>query len=541
MLPFIEIIAAICLVWVLAVIIVQSIGVVAIFRFFSKPALPSVSSTLNKNAPSVTIIRPVKGLEPQLYECIASTFRQTYPADKVSIRLCVEDETDPAYPVLQQLVRDFPDHDAQILVETSDPFLHGTKGHVDNLGPNPKIRNISRAYREAKGDLIWIVDCNVWAAKGVMGRMVDKLMGFAPAGQTAQPYKFVHQMPIVVDIADYSSSDVEDGPIQNASTEVEAPLISDMAENPDATNDGLLSKIVQQGGGRLDEIFFATSHAKFYGAINAVGVAPCVVGKSNMFRKAHLDQATTPSTNPILSPTDNKGLGTDHFSSYICEDHLIGELLWRTNIPGHLNHGMVHGDLVIQPLKGMSVMSYAARRVRWLRARKYTVLAATVVEPGIESLLCCAYLAFSLTTLSWFHENLGIAQTWSSMGLIWLVAMASWMFLDWRTSQHLLSGISIWVDSDSPQFVRGTCHAGGMPKRRFPEWFLAWLAREVMALPVWTWAVLCGTNVRWRGKLFRVETDSSVVGLDDDGCIPRRPLRAPEVARVRQSSKDRLD
>lgn len=499
------------------------------FRFFSKPALPSVSPTLDKNAPSVTIIRPVKGLEPQLYECIASTFRQTYPRDKISIRLCVEDETDAAYPVLQQLVRDFPEHDAQVLVETSDPILRGTKGHVDNMGPNPKIRNISRAYREAKGEIVWIVDCNVWVAKGVLGRMVDKLMGFAPAGQTpqAQPYKFVHQMPIVVDIADYGRS------------RVGAKSAPDMAEE-DLGDDGLLTKIVRQGGGRLDEMFFATSHAKFYGAINSVGVAPCIVGKSNMFRKAHLDQATTPSTNPILSKTDNKGTGVDYFSSYICEDHLIGELLWRTNIPGYLNHGLVWGDLVVQPLKSMSVMSYAARRVRWLRARKFTVLAATLVEPGIESLLCCAYLAFALTTISWFHETLGIPQTWSTMGFIWLVAVASWIFLDWRTSQLLHSGLSFHSDSDTPRFARGTCHAGGMPRRSFLEWFLAWLGREVMALPIWAWAVLCGANVQWRGKTFRVDMDSSVVELDD-GCTARKPLRAPEAERVRQSSKDRQD
>ncbi|KAG5930088.1 hypothetical protein E4U42_003097 [Claviceps africana] len=536
MLSLVEIVAAICLVWVSSVVVVQGIGVAAIFRYFSKPGRPSVSATLGKNAPSVTIIRPVKGLEPLLYECIASTFRQTYPADKISIRLCVEDETDPAYPVLQQLVHDFPNHDAQILIETSDPFLYGSEGRADNVGPNPKIRNLSRAYREAKGDLVWIIDCNVWVAKGVLGRMVDKLMGFAPAGQTAEPYKFVHQMPIVVDVAEYGSPGVEDSQVKSSPAS-EAQAIPGAAE--DLSDDSLLTKIVRQGGGRLDEMFFATSHAKFYGAINTVGVAPCIVGKSNMFRKAHLDQATSPLTNPILLKTDNKGMGVDYFSYCICEDHLIGDLLWRTNIPGHRNHGMAQ-DLVLQPLKSMSITSYAARRCRWLRARKYTVLVATLLEPGVESLVCCAYFAFALTTLSWFHEKLGIPQTWSSMGFIWLVAVASWMFLDWQTFQHLHSGESIEPDSDSPRFARGTCRPDGMPKRVFWEWCLAWVGREVMALPVWTRAVWCGATVRWRGKTFRVYADSSVEGLDD-GRTARKSLGAPQAERARQSSKDRLD
>ncbi|KAK2595057.1 Ceramide glucosyltransferase [Conoideocrella luteorostrata] len=534
--PFVETLAVICLVWSVAVVVVQGIGIAAIFRFFSKPAPPPVSSKLGQDTPTVTVIRPVKGLEPRLYECIASTFRQDYPIDKLSIRLCVEDETDPAYPVLQKLIHDFPHHDAQVLVESQDPILHGTKGHVDNLGPNPKIRNISRAYREAKGEIVWIIDCNVWVSSGVLGRMVDKLMGFAPAGKSAKPYKFVHQMPLVVDIVDYNRPGVEDSQVLlSSATETEGipGITKDSGED-------LLTRICRHGGGRLDEMFFATTHVKFYGAINSVSIAPCIVGKSNMFRKAHLDQVTDPSSNPIIPKGENKRSGVDYFSFNICEDHLIGDLLWRSNIPGYLNHGIVWGDLVVQPMSSMSIASYVARRCRWLRARKFTVLAATLVEPGVESLLCCAYFAFALTTLPWFHDKLGIPQSWSSMGLIWLVAVTAWMFLDWRTFKHLHSGGSVRVNHDSPQFVRGTANTDGMPRRRFFEWFLAWVGREVLALPVWTWAVLCGTTITWRGKTFRVDLDASVVEIEE-GSSTRNCSRTPELERARQFSKDRLD
>lgn len=536
MVPLIEIVAAVCLVWVVTVVVIQGIGIAAIFRYFSRPAPPPISSTLDRDAPTVTIIRPVKGLEPRLYECIASTFQQDYPADKISIRLCVEDETDPAYPVLQQLVRDFPGYDAQVLVEMDDPILHGRNGHINTLGPNPKIRNISRAYREAKGEIVWVIDCNVWVANGVLGRMVDKLMGFASAGKTTKPYKFVHQMPLVVDIVEYNRPCVEDSQVL-LSSDSKAEAIPGLIKE---TGQDLLTKISRHGGGRLDEMFFATTHVKFYGAINSVGVAPCIVGKSNMFRKAHLDQVTTPSSNPILPKNDNKRAGIDFFSFNICEDHLIGDLLWRSDIPGFLNHAIVWGDLVIQPMASMSIASYAARRCRWLRARKFTVLAATLVEPGVESLLCCAYFAFALTTLPWFHEKVGIPQTWSSMGLIWFLAVGSWMFLDWRTFRHLHSGGSVQISPDSPRFARGTSSVDGMPRRCFLEWFLAWLGREVLALPIWIWAVLCGSKVTWRGKTFRVDLDASVVEIED-ASTRRKCSRTPEPDRARQSSKDRLD
>ncbi|PHH84208.1 hypothetical protein CDD83_2308 [Cordyceps sp. RAO-2017] len=279
--PLIETAALACLVWTLAVLVVQIVGISAIFRFFSRRPPPPVSSGLGRDAPAVTIIRPVKGSEPHLYDCIASTFRQDYPADKVSIRLCVEDEHDAAYPTLKKLVDDFPAVDAQVLLESRDPALHGPAASLE-LGPNPKIRNISRAYREAKGDIIWIIDCNVWVAKGVLGRMVDKLAGLSHEGEgAAKPYKFVHHMPLVVDVPGRPEPDVSPAPD---------------ADRPAAAADGALARMCRNGGGRLDEMFMATTHVKFYGAINAVGVAPCIVGKSNMFRKSHLDRVTTPIT-----------------------------------------------------------------------------------------------------------------------------------------------------------------------------------------------------------------------------------------------------
>lgn len=400
------------------------------------------------------------------------------------------------------------------------------------------MRNISRAYREAKGDIIWVIDCNVWVATGVLGRMVDKLMGFSNDNASVKPYKFVHQMPLVVDIVDYHRPESADSQTLLSSAS-EATASDDVASNQ--TNHDLMSRALRNGGGRLDEMFMATTHVKFYGAINSVGVAPCIVGKSNMFRKAHLDQATTPSLNPILPKGDKKPTGVDYFSFNICEDHLIGDLLWRSSFPGYLNHGIVWGDLVIQPMAGMSIVSYAARRCRWLRARKFTVFAATLVEPGIESFLCCAYFAFAITTIPWFHNAFGVSQTWSAMGLLWLSAVIAWMMVDWRTFRLLHSGCSIQVDQNSPRFVRGTGHQGVMSRRSSFEWFLAWLGRESMALPIWTWAVLCGTTVNWRGNIFRVRLDTSVVELPDKGSTRRIGTKTPELERARQSSKDRQD
>lgn len=446
------------------------------------------------------------------------------------MRLCIEDSSDPAFPILEQLVADFPSFDVKVLVETQDPMLHGTDGHIDNLGPNPKIRNISRAYREANGDIIWIIDCNVWVPVGTLGRMVDKLMGFCATGKPSVPYKFVHHMPLEVDLVNYAPEPLVDN---------QQPLLSSTSAGSVSRRESLLDKILANGGGRLDEMFMATTHVKFYGAINTVGVAPCIVGKSNMFRKSHLDMVTNNKHNPNLRQDDTRPPGIDYFSHQICEDHLIGDLLWRYPMAGFANHGLVWGDPVIQPMAGMSVMAYAARRSRWLRARKFTVLAATLVEPGVESLLCCSYFAFGLTTLPWCQQTLGVPPTWSAMFLIWLICLVMWMTVDWFTFQHLHSGKSVQMDANTPSFAKGTRRTGGVPRRSFSEWLPAWIGRELLALPIWTYAVLLGTTVTWRGKTFRVNMDTTVVALDPRG--EARGTKTPELERGRHTSKDRVD
>ncbi|KAH8901855.1 hypothetical protein BR93DRAFT_932689 [Coniochaeta sp. PMI_546] len=476
--------ALICLVWSVFVFLVQAVGISQLFRYFSTPPPKPVSPSLPKDEiPHVTVIRPIKGWEDGWYDCLAATFRQDYPKDKITVYLCVASTDDPSYPFLEQLVREFPGFDSKILIEEQDPILHGAQGKADNLGPNPKIRNISRAYREAKGDIIWIVDANVWISEGVAGRMVDKLCGFGPNGQRTKPFKFVHQLPLVVDIPP-------------ANRPVVPAAISAFAS----------------WGGRLDEMFMSTTHAKFYSAINTVGIAPCILGKSNMFRKSHLETFTDPAQNPLLASSASvRGRGIDFFSSYICEDHLIGELLWRSYLPGFSNHGLVFGDLAIQPTSLMSVSDYVARRVRWLRVRKWTVVLATLVEPGVESLLCCGYFSFAVTTLPWFRQF--VSQTWTAMAVVWVISVTVWMLLDRSVSSLLLQCRSVDINDNTPSYARGVGRPGGQPSRPFLSWLMAWIGRETLALPIWTWAVLLGTTVVWRGKKFSVRMDMRVVEI----------------------------
>ncbi|PGH12960.1 hypothetical protein AJ79_03933 [Helicocarpus griseus UAMH5409] len=503
----------VAVIWYLTVTAVALLGWTQLQRHYSSIPKKSYSASLHSpQVPHVTIIRPVKGLEPYLYECLASSIRLNYPKGKLTIYFCIGTTTDPAYPVLKQLLEDFPDADVRIFVEEENDD--------DGLGPNPKIRNMSRAYREAKSDIVWIVDCNVWVGKGVCGRMVDRLCGIvAEDGTVDKQYRFVHQLPIVVDVGGCESS-IENAERQDLlqrgynsnglSTETSSLSL------PTERNNGQLSSVFARGGGRLEELFLSSSHAKFYSAINTVLIAPCIVGKSTMFRRSHLDYLTSPAiSKPRAQP---RRPGIDYFSDNICEDHLIGDCLWNgkpLDKPGERwgKHSLVFGDLAVQPVARMSVKAYIHRRVRWLRVRKYTVLAATLVEPGTESFLCSTYLALGLTTLlpHLYPQCASYLSTWAAFFAIWFLSIALWITIDWTLYLKLHSAASIEVDEHTPPFAlplpRFKRSRTFGARRPFHEWFFAWLGREALAFPIWFCAVLGGATVVWRDRKFYVGMD----------------------------------
>lgn len=436
---------------------------------------------------------------------------------------------DPAYPTLCKLVADFPDVDARVFVEEEDPLLQQDGMNTYTLGPNPKIRNMSRAYREAKGDIIWIIDCNVWVGKGVCGRMVDRLCG---TGATpGKKYKFVHHLPVAVDVTGESNLLEERQALLDAnpqSSDAHADVAA--AAMPSVRPEDGPAAMIATGGGRLEELFLSSAHAKMYTAINTVLVAPCIVGKSNMFRRSHLDYLTGPSS----SSSEARHAGIDFFSENICEDHLIGDLLWKKKVREEKElgerwgkHAMVFGDLAVQPVANMSVPAYIARRVRWLRVRKFTVLLATLVEPGTESFLCSIYGAWGVTAaLAPYLQKEGVQWasslgTWAAFFAFFIFSMISWILVDWTLYIKLHSAKTIEMDEGTPAFTRPQRYRSSETTRRpFMQWFAAWLGREVLALPIWIMAVYGGVTVVWRDRRFKVGFDAKVREIDPATPMP---------------------
>ncbi|KAJ1310321.1 hypothetical protein OPQ81_007060 [Rhizoctonia solani] len=133
-----------------------------------------------QSVPGVSILRPLKGLDPNLYENLESTFLQEYPFERFEILFCVAHANDQALGVVNDLLAKYPHVDAKAVV--------GERV----VGVNPKVNNLMEAYDRAKYDILWVLDSNIWSAPGTLARSVDALT------QDSSPrIGLVHHVPFV--------------------------------------------------------------------------------------------------------------------------------------------------------------------------------------------------------------------------------------------------------------------------------------------------------------------------------------------------------
>jgi ceramide glucosyltransferase len=86
------------------------------WKFF-RAAPRSVQLTNRAFTPPISILKPVRGLDPEAYENFASFCRQDYP--EYEIVFCIGDTSDPTYPTLEKIVRDFPERQIRVLIGSS--------------------------------------------------------------------------------------------------------------------------------------------------------------------------------------------------------------------------------------------------------------------------------------------------------------------------------------------------------------------------------------------------------------------------------------
>jgi ceramide glucosyltransferase len=146
-----------------AVITVASMGycvlciwVAVRFSFQAKRRMTQMSAL-----PPVSILKPLKGTDPEMYASFRSHCLQDFPS--YEILFGISDANDPAVALVEKLQREFSDH-AIRLVQCKQ-----------NLGANGKVSSLAQLAAEAKYGILLVNDSDIRVAPDYLRTVITEL------------------------------------------------------------------------------------------------------------------------------------------------------------------------------------------------------------------------------------------------------------------------------------------------------------------------------------------------------------------------------
>src|SRR5271169_1216298 len=127
-------------------------------RQFFRPRRRAASSY----RPAVTVLKPLKGLDIELYENLVTLCQQRYSAP-IQLIFGVADGRDPAVGVVRRLQREFPRLDIELVI---DDRVYGT---------NYKVSNLHNLYQSAKHDVIVLADSDIRVSPSYLSHVIEQL------------------------------------------------------------------------------------------------------------------------------------------------------------------------------------------------------------------------------------------------------------------------------------------------------------------------------------------------------------------------------
>lgn len=125
-------------------------------------------------APAVTLLKPLKGCDPFTENCLRSWLAQAYPGP-VQVLFGVASADDPVCPVVERLLREFPQRDAQLVVCPAA------------IGPNAKVSKLAQLEPLAKHERVVVSDADVRAPLDLLTNLLPLLDQPAPDAAPANP------------------------------------------------------------------------------------------------------------------------------------------------------------------------------------------------------------------------------------------------------------------------------------------------------------------------------------------------------------------
>ncbi len=147
----------------LAPLVYYALATLAALRFFAREC----ARQLPNYTPPVSVLKPVRGIDFASHENFASFCRQEYP--DYEILFAVNDDADPAVPVIRRIIAEFPERKIRLLVG------------AEHVGANRKVNKLARLAREARNEVLVLTDGDVRVGpdylREVVARLVDRKIG----------------------------------------------------------------------------------------------------------------------------------------------------------------------------------------------------------------------------------------------------------------------------------------------------------------------------------------------------------------------------
>lgn len=148
----------------------------SVIAWFAVQTRRRSAATLPLNAPPISVLKPLCGADPGIYECLRTCCEQAYPLFQI---VCgVRDGHDAAINIVRQLQREYPDVDLQLIV---DRRQHGS---------NRKVSNLINMLPHARYEHLVIADSDVRVPRDHLAALVSPLLE-PDVGIVTCPYRGV--------------------------------------------------------------------------------------------------------------------------------------------------------------------------------------------------------------------------------------------------------------------------------------------------------------------------------------------------------------
>ncbi|CAF0787196.1 unnamed protein product [Adineta steineri] len=435
----------------------------SLYKFHRKPSHSNL-----KELPGVSIIKPLTGIDANLYENLKTFFNLKYP--RYEVLFCVQEHDNELIDLLERLREQYPHVESQLfvvkgnfLIESELDVSEQETDIAEEQGNDltPLVTRIKTKQIQRKRISLWkrILCCGSHkllsgdksSKNGTMDIKNPKIFNMLPAYEKAQyPYILIS----------------DSGLMMHENTLYD--MVISMTDNVGLVHQMPFTCDRKGFAASVEKVYFGTQHARMYMTINLIGIN-CVTGMSCLIRKECIDRVG----------------GLRAFGHYIAEDYYIAYEVakqgWKLRVastPAQQNSGEY------------SVSSWTERMIRWCKLRmRLSPLA--YLEP-LQECFSSAVLAGIVT--NYLFE-------WNAL------VVAACHILIWFILDYLMLRIT---------------QGGPLPFSKF-EFAIAWLVREFSSFYIYFKAFTGPSTVNWRGKEYRLGSGTRAEELSTIPLPPPAP------------------